>query len=527
MTTRTALLGMCLTSLFSFVTGLAVSRIRERRRQETVLPVVATVNSEDIRQADLQLALSLYRRRAIEDLVAEKLLLQAAKQKGIEVQPETDPTPEPGIFPDEAVAMARRQRSQKLRRALCLAAFSPAAKRKAFRDLGPELRRYSLWVISLHDQDERAILEREIESGSPLGTIVPKYSVPPGLPKNGHLVDVSRSTVSQLLGPYVGDSLLRMKVGELSPLTPSPFGPVAVKLVQVKQSYEELEPVLDDVLVESEALALDYELGSQAYVTSAYVSDLSRKRKSTGEKPLDPEGLKPIAAQGPSGLPQPKQKPVRKLVGIALPNPPSATPTPAATARRIARPLPLPPLKPLHPTVSATPLGIIKATMERVSHRLLPGSLGQRRVLRLDLNDNHNADPFEPVLVRVTPHGWKPVAGLDHSLSRLVVQNDFGYWKDRAVYAWKGWLWDGQMLLTRPLNGLIEADEVTLHKLQPLDPERHRFEIGAEIQRDEAGRLFHQEQRARYSPNIEVDNQDLRRLKDYLDSDANWAVSQP
>ena len=146
--------------------------------------------------------------------------------------------------------------------------------------------------------------------------------------------------------------------------------------------------------------------------------------------------------------------------------------------------------------------------MEKVSHRVLPARLDQQPVLRLDTNDNHHADDFEPVLVKVTPAGWKKVAEISESLDRYRLEHDYGYWTD-----------------PRP-NSAIEAAKVKLLGLQADKSQPHLFEVGVEIRRDDAGRLFQTLHLARYSLRSVVDKQDLLRLNDYRDTGANWSVSE-
>jgi hypothetical protein len=504
--------GVCLLTGLSFTLGATLAG-RRTPRWASQLPVVATVNGENLTHADLQIALSVYRRSAIEDLVAQRLLQQEALNKGISVEPEANPTPEPGVFADEAQAIARQAISRRLRRKLSLAKFSEDEKKQAFADLSPELRQYTLQVIVLKNQNEYPFLQRELSAGATFDSLIPKYTTVPGSAEEAMLSNIPRSTVAQLLGPFVADSLLLLQPGQVSSPTPSPLGPAVVKLLNVKQTYPELQERFEDVLVESEALALDYRLGSQAFVTSPYVPELTRrsKLKIKGEKPLDLKSLKPIASTAPHPLPRSPVEPLRNLEGPLLDTPPSPTPAPVRPATPISS----------KPQAQPTPLGIIKANIERSSHRLLAGRMDGLRVLRLDTNDNHHADPDEPVLVKISPDGWKCVENLDHSLNRFSLEHDYGYWSDRARIGWKG-LWVEE----RAPNGLLEADEVTIKRIHKSQEMGNIYEIGAEVYRDEEGRLFHREQRAHYSRNTEVDRQDLRRLQDYRDSNANWTVSQ-
>ena len=469
-------------ALLGLVFGLGM-RVGGHRSDSSArdLPVVATVNGVDLSQSDLKLALVRYRRQALEDLVADTLLLQAARERGLTLPPEVDPTPGGELLADEALA---------------LAGFSEVARHEAFEAMGLELRRYWLVVIGLKHEDDYPILQRELEGGASFDSLVPKYTIQLGLPENGHLDEVARSTVSQRLGPYVAESLLQLKQGQVSNPLPSPLGPVVIKVVHIKQGYAELKNELDEALVESEALALDFQLGSQSLVTSAYVPELKKKSTLLAEKPLEVDKLKPIAALGPNPPFRPQGSPVRQLQGKPLNDP-----APPITLR--------PPKKTYIGQVKTeTSPGVIKATLEKVSHRVLPARLDQQPVLRLDTNDNHHADDFEPVLVKVTPDGWKKVAEISESLDRYRLEHDYGYWTD-----------------PRP-NSAIEAAKVKLLGLQADKSQPHLFEVGVEIRRDDAGRLFQTLQLARYSQRSVVDKQDLLRLSDYRDTGGNWSVSE-
>lgn len=484
-------------ALLGLVFGLGM-RVGGHRSDPSArdLPVVATVNGVDLSQSDLKLALVRYRRQALEDLVADTLLLQAARERGLTLPPEVDPTPGGELLADEALALARQSRAQKVRRELALAGFSEVARHEAFEAMGLELRRYWLVVIGLKHEDDYPILQRELEGGASFDSLVPKYTIQLGLPENGHLDEVARSTVSQRLGPYVAESLLQLKQGQVSEPLPSPLGPVVIKVVRIKQGYAELKNELDEALVESEALALDFQLGSQSLVTSAYVPELKKKSTLLAEKPLEVDKLKPIAALGPNPPFRPQGSPVRQLQGQPLKDP--------------APPITLKPSKKtfIGQVKTETSPGVIKATLEKVSHRVLPARLDQQPVLRLDTNDNHHADDFEPVLVKVTPAGWKKVAEISESLDRYRLEHDYGYWTD-----------------PRP-NSAIEAAKVKLLGLQADKSQPHLFEVGVEIRRDDAGRLFQTLHLARYSLRSVVDKQDLLRLNDYRDTGANWSVSE-
>lgn len=491
------LTGALAVSAMTFALGMRVARHRASASPFD-LPVVATVNGVELTQADLKIALVAYRRQAIEDLVTQTLLLQAAQERSLPLPPEATPTPEPGLLPDEALALARQTRSQEIRRRLALAKFSAAERRKAFEAMGSELHRYWLSVIVLKKEDEAPFLQRELSNGNSFESLVSKFSVPVGLPADGRLDEMSRSMVSQRLGPYVAESLPLLKAGQVSQVLPSPLGPVVLKVLRVQRDYGELQDVLDEALVNAESLALDYQMGVMAYVTSPYVPEMARRKpKATASQPLNPDSLKPLAARPARPPLRPEGRPIASLRGNLLKNPPP--------------PLdPKPAPKPIAIKVKSEPYraGILKATLEKTSHRVLQAHLQKLLVLRLDLNDNHHADDSEPVLVQLTTEGWKPVAELAESVNRFRLEHDYGYWTNPGP------------------NLKIAAEDVKLLGLQPDKTTPNRFEIGVEIFRDDAGRLFQLGQLARYSGRTQVDKQDLLRLRDYRDTNANWTVSE-
>lgn len=480
----------------TFVLGMRVARLRVAP-SPFELPVVATVNGVDLTQADLKVAMVGYRRQAIEDLVAQTILLQAAQEQGLPLPPEATPSPEAGLLPDEALALARQSRSQEVRRRLALAKYSSADRQKAFKAMGPDLYCYWLSVIVLKNEEEAPFLQRELSNGNSFESQVPKFTVPVGLPEDGHMDGVSRSAVSERFGPYVAESLVLLKAGQVSPPLPSPLGPVVLKVLRTQQNYAELQDALDDALVNAKALAIDYQLGVEALVTSAYIPEMARRKpKAVTEKPLDVERLKPLAAKPANPPFRPDGHPIASLRGKLLKNPPP--------------PIDLKPsAKPIAIKVKSEPTspGILKATLEKTSHRVLQTHLQKELVLRLDLNDNHHADDSEPVLVQLTSNGWKPVAKLADSVDRFRLEHDYGYWTNPG------------------LNRSIAAEDVKLLGLQPDKSNPHLFEIGVEIFRDDAGRLFQYGQLARYTGHSEVDKQDLQRLRDYRDTSANWTVS--
>ena len=126
----------------------------------------------------------------------------------------------------------------------------------------------------------------------------------------------------------------------------------------------------------------------------------------------------------------------------------------------------------------------------------------------------------------ITADGWQSVEELEGSLDRYAVEQDMGYWVDQVATRQVGPLWARKEVVDRPANGVIEAEEVTLKEFRRSTRlfQGNHFHLGAEIFRDDQGRLFHYEQTAQFPARREVDPMDVERLKIYRDSDANWEV---
>ncbi len=475
--------------------------------------MVAVVNGQNLSQADLKIALSAYRRTAIEELVGQSLLLQAAQKKGLKLPAETEMKVPPELLPDESRALARRLRAQQARRALILGDISEAEKREFYQAFEVDFRRYTLQIVAVKDADEAAALRREVEAGTTLESLIPKYSLNLGIPGGSNrLAHQSLQQLSYRLGPYLAEAVQLLKPGQLSLPVPSPLGLLVFRLESVQGGYAESRQRLEDLMVASDCLALDYELAEQSLVSSVYVPEL-------GPRP------EPVA----SATPELDQHPLRPPPVVKVtPQPvPEIQPFPKTPPPRPAKPLPAP--KPIAKSEVPVAMGPFKATLAQANYRLLPDPAG----LRLDLNGNHHADVNEPVLVRVTPKGWQAVVRLDSSIDRFTLEQDYGYWVDRQVEG-GGWLWVSDQT-QRPRDGHIDPDEVRLFKIARWDgfgegnwtPRFNSYCLGGEILRDEEGRLFHYEQRADYSPRTEVDGEDWRRMDDYRQVNANWKVNHP
>lgn len=484
-----------LVSLLSFAMGAGGMRLLADRRA-TRPEVVAEVNGTRLSQTDLNIALCGYRRLAVEELVGQTLLLQAARRKGVALPDEGEVTLPPGLLPDEAPSWARRILAQQARRALILSAIREAEKRQFYESFQAEFQRYTLRLAVLKDRDEALGLIREIAGGGSAEMA------------GQRLTQQSLEQLRRRLGPYLAEAVQQLRPGQLSSPIPSPLGWLVICLESVQGSYAGSREQLEDLMVAADGLALDYELAERGLVSSPYVPEPSptlTPQLELADHPLQP----------------PPRLFSREPVPELAPFPPPQGEVPSLAQ--------LPGPKPVPQGEPSPPIGPIKATLARFEYRLLTDPVG----LRLDLNGNHHADGGEPLLVEVTPQGWQIVRRLAGAVDRFRLEQDFGYWVD-GITPGRRWLWGGSPS-PRPADGRIDADEVRLFKVAHWDgpgqgswaPRYNSYCLGGEIVRDEQGRLFHCEQRADYSPRTQVEQSDWLRMDDYRQADANWKVARP
>ncbi len=356
------------------------------------------------------------------------------------------------------------------------------------------MTQYTLTVLVLAEPEDYPLLLRDLAAGKQFDQLAASYTKVK-LPDQGKFSRVTRAQVSEALGPYVSEALRAARPGRTSLPVASPYGPVVFWLQDVHESDGDLVKPLEEVYLNAYGLDYDYDLGRNASVVSSLAPELSKKRAA----PLG-KSLAIAQIQLPTTVfktPRPQASPVKTLAGPFLPEekPPLAAPLP----RLKSKPVPL-----NQPSLPE----IFRATTSKSRHRLLGQQIKGLRLLRLDQNDNLFADAKEPVLVKVTVTGWKPVGELNDSVDRFTMENDYGYWTDRVDRS----------------AGQIDPEEVQLNILQPWSEDPHRYLLGVEIVRDEQGRLFHLEQVATFSQKFEIRGDDLVRLENYRANSGNWSV---
>ncbi len=139
---------------------------------------------------------------------------------------------------------------------------------------------------------------------------------------------------------------------------------------------------------------------------------------------------------------------------------------------------------------------------------------------RVDTNRNLKADADEPVLVRNTEDGWKPVDSIEADIDRFKV-GDLAMWVDREISHKEGWL-PPRKVVDRPKDGQVDADELDGFAWGRLGSS-NTFYLGAEvIKAGDRGLL--QEQTYSFGPYRIIGEGDLQRMNAIRMNDDHWMV---
>lgn len=159
--------------------------------------------------------------------------------------------------------------------------------------------------------------------------------------------------------------------------------------------------------------------------------------------------------------------------------------------------------------------------------RIIPGPAsgpnGARRHY-VDTNNNRVADTADPVLVKFGDDGWKPVEQIEGSVDRFTLEQDYGYWKDREVSHREGWPWNRRTVVDRPLDGKIDGDELGFPQFQRFG-DSGTFELGAELIKDDQGRLSLEEHYQTYPALRIIGQGDIQTMQNYRADDSNWRIA--
>ncbi len=228
--------------------------------------VVAKVNGQPVLEPDLNLALQLRREEAIEELVRHTLVEQEAKRKGIDVQVTPD-LKEPD--PQRRQALYARARGDALLRKLILAEVGDSTRQEIFRHFRDELSLHEVSYLVVTNQEDLKGVKEGLRKGLPFGQLAQSFTADERTRADqGRLGWVNVPELKSKLGPYVGEAVLDLKVGEVSPPLPSPVGTIFVHLQARRDRFEDVESDIEDLIVEARIPEFLHRLSEQAGVSN-------------------------------------------------------------------------------------------------------------------------------------------------------------------------------------------------------------------------------------------------------------------
>ncbi|MBT9588007.1 hypothetical protein IV102_32020 [bacterium] len=143
-------------------------------------------------------------------------------------------------------------------------------------------------------------------------------------------------------------------------------------------------------------------------------------------------------------------------------------------------------------------------------------------VYRVDFNQNDQADPEEPILVRRGPGGlWKPVEKLSGPVDRFSLDRDYSLWLDsERSHMEKVWFWSRRVV--DPKNGRVETDELVGFDNNELGME-NPLRLGGEIVQDRTG--GHYLDQHFYEAGVRImDSNYKATMREHRANDRNWQV---
>lgn len=482
-----------------------------RRAREVVL----VVNGQQILRDQLDLALTHYRDQALTDLGKQVVVAQQAQRLGVEVDDEdivVAQEMDPPLRQDTLI----RRRTELLFRKLVMDDVKKAEKEEVFRTFSSDLMGLKLSFILLSESADYAALDLDLRNRTSFEQIRDKYGKcnPPEITPELRR-PLRPAQLGELFGRLGSAQVLALAVGGVSRPLQSGIGMVVVRLEEREDSYDQLEPAIDQLLFEAKKNRLLEHLAESTSISSPLTWSATRRTPPN------------IYGETPKKLTAPQKTRPANIPSLPLPRPAAkSTPSPQTGASLLAA---APPVRPLRLKLDGTGAtgfsGLLKGTLKKETFRVLPDRWNKAPVLRLDGNNNHHADASEPILVRITADGWQAVDELTDSVNRHAVEQDLGYWIDRPVTRQVGPFWARKTEVVRAANGLVEPEEVTFRQFRRRTQlfQTQIFDLGAEIVRDSQGRLTQHEQRMDFG-RASVDRADIERMKTYCESDGNWAV---
>lgn len=349
--------------LFSFGAGFLVSRHHYSARDREV---VAKINSIPVGRRELMRALTVYRLKALEQIVQNRAISEYARRKGITVSDsELDFGQQKFQDYEHQLQVAANLRSEALLRKIILSKWPTQQRGLLLEQFRPALTRYSVTVICLLNDTDLELLNENLARGATFSSMVSKFGapLPINVAANGLIANATLAELKELIGGNAVDAIALLKPGETTKLVPSNFGKLVIHLDEKKDDEQTLRPYLDEVLIESQRNALLYKVAGNTVLESPYLEALR-----TTPKPTPNQDVGKLAAPSSNAT----SAPVNKLPSPKIAPSDNASPsTNLDLPKPDATPTSIPGLD-LHPDLKSTPTQVPRPRRNLESTKTFP-----------------------------------------------------------------------------------------------------------------------------------------------------------
>lgn len=267
------LVGLCLGAVCAAV-GLRFLRSR-------TLPVqtreALNVNGQSVSMRELEDRLKIVSgTQVLQRLIEEKLVEQECLKLKITLTPEEEEqlkkaAEQPGAA-DLRVEALRLARVALLQRHLLLQNVDEREKQEVFAMYQPQLVQYEISVILLPTRNDGKFVLTALADKVPFEKLASDLSMDPSKSQGGRLGLLNLPQIRRYLGNDVANQVQQMKPNTTSKVVTSPHGLLVIKLGQVRSTYEQLKPVVENLIADSKRVNLAYRLGQSAKITSPFLT---------------------------------------------------------------------------------------------------------------------------------------------------------------------------------------------------------------------------------------------------------------
>jgi parvulin-like peptidyl-prolyl isomerase len=159
-----------------------------------------------------------------------------------------------------------------LQRHLLLQDVEEKEKQEVFLMYQPQLVQYEISVILLPTRKDGKFVLTALADKVPFEKLASDLSVDPSKSQGGRLGLLNLPQIRRFLGDDAANQVKQMKPNTTSKIVTSPHGLLVIKLGQVRATYDQLKPAVENLIADSKRVSLAYRLGQSAKITSPFLT---------------------------------------------------------------------------------------------------------------------------------------------------------------------------------------------------------------------------------------------------------------